>query len=322
MKSYLVITIDVEPDCSSSWHYSDPLTFKGVSIGIGERLQPLFNKYNIVPTYLINNVVLENSESVNIFKKLPGRYELGTHLHPEFIEPEKKYSDYGGKKGEENLCHYSPEIEFKKIKNITSLFEKSFGYKPKSFRAGRYSAGPNTIKSLAKLDYLVDTSITPHIRWNDITRKHPIDFRDAPEQPYFIDFEKLNHENKNSSILEVPISIAVRRRNPIREFIVSGGGLLKEKRVYKPIWLRPYYSNLSDMLFLYHNYSLSYFNRDCIVYNMMFHNVEVLPGLSPYTKNENDCKSYLADLEKFFIFCKQNQVTNIGISELYNEFKT
>ncbi len=66
-KIYFSLTIDVEPDCTPSWHYSNPLTFDGVKIGIGEILHPLFLKYDIVPTYLINNVVLEDEQNINTF---------------------------------------------------------------------------------------------------------------------------------------------------------------------------------------------------------------------------------------------------------------
>lgn len=321
MKKFLVLTIDVEPDCSSTWHYSNPLTFKGVTQGIVQRLQPLFSKYDIVPTYLINNVVLEDKESVGVFKTLAGRYELGTHLHPEFIAPEKEFDSYAGKKGTANSCFYPPQIEFEKIKNITLLFEQQFGYKPSAFRAGRYSAGSNTIKSLSKLNYLVDTSVTPHICWNDFTREQPVDFTDAPEQPYFIDAENIIHEKTSGDILQVPISIALKKRSPLKEFMVSGAGLLHPIRKYKPVWLRPYYSPVEEMHFLYHQYLSAYSKRNCIVYNMMFHNVEVLPGLSPYTSTDEDCKRYLTQLESFFIFCRKNEVINIGLSDLFHELK-
>ena len=76
MNRYVVITIDVEPDCSPDWRYSDPLTFRGVHEGIAKILQPLFNKYSIIPTYLINNVVLEDEESINTFKNLQGSFDL------------------------------------------------------------------------------------------------------------------------------------------------------------------------------------------------------------------------------------------------------
>ncbi|RYG29351.1 MAG: hypothetical protein EOO01_38345, partial [Chitinophagaceae bacterium] len=207
MNKYVVITIDVEPDCSPNWTYSNPLTFKGVQEGIGKILQPLFNKYSFTPTYLINNVVLEDGGSINAFKNLDGNFELGTHLHPEFIEPQKTEFNYAGKKGEANCCFYPPDIEFEKIKNITALFERQFGYSPTSFRAGRFSAGSNTIDSLKKLNYKVDTSVTPNVRWDDRTREKAVDFRGAPAQPYRIESANLKEERSTAQLLEVPLSI-------------------------------------------------------------------------------------------------------------------
>src|SRR5580693_2039657 len=242
MKKFLVITIDVEPDCSSTWHYADPLSFKGVSVGIAEILQPLFNKYDITPTYLINNVVLEDKNSVKTLLRLYGKYEFGTHLHPEFIQPEKKYETYAGRKGVANCCFYPPDIEFEKIRNITLLFEHVLGYKPTAFRAGRYSVGLNSMLSLRQLGYLVDTSVTPHVCWNDASREKPVDFSMAPEQPYFLNRESLTMEDKSDDLLEVPISITAKRRNILRELIVSVGALRHPLRKHKPLWLRPYYS--------------------------------------------------------------------------------
>jgi hypothetical protein len=318
MKAYLVITIDVEPDSSFNWQYSDPLRFKGVSEGIAKRLQPLFNKFEITPTYLVNNIVLEASESVGILKKLPGKFELGTHLHPEFIEPDKKYDVYAGKRGKENCCFYPPAVEFAKIENITILFEKVFGYKPTSFRAGRFSAGANTINSLIELGYLVDTSVTPHICWDDATREKPVDFRDAPEQPYFVGRDSITKENSGGKLLETPVSIALKKRNIIREWVVGVGSLRHPIRKYRPVWLRPYYSTADEMINIALQYVQAYRHRELVILNMMFHNVEVLPNLSPYTRTEDDCERYLNNLDHFFSFCKQNNFISVGVSDLYD----
>ena len=317
MKKYLVITIDVEPDCSPSWHYADPLAFTGVSKGIGQKLQPLFNEYDLTPTYLINNVVLEDHDSIKTFRQLPGKFELGSHLHPEFIAPDKKYQDYAGKKGVANSCFYPPEIEFEKIKNITLLFEKNFGYKPTVFRAGRYSAGVNTMISLRKLGYLADTSITPHVCWNDPSRQKPVDFTNAPEQPYFMDRENIIKEDINGELLQVPISIALKKRNMFKEILAAAGGFRHPIRKYKPVWLRPYYSTAAQMIDLAQQYFFSYKQREVVVLNMMFHNVEVLPGLSPYTFSEKDCQEYINQLRIFFAFCNQEGIQSIALSDLY-----
>lgn len=321
MKKYLVLTIDVEPDCSPNWHYANPIRFNGVSTGISQKLQPLFNQHDIVPTYLINNVVLEDEASVKVLKHLTGRYELGTHLHPEFITPDKKYDDYAGKKGTGNSCFYPPEIEFGKIKNITDLFEKGFGYRPSSFRAGRYSAGLHTMNSLRSLGYLVDTSVTPHKRWDDSTREQPVDFTGAPEQPYFMNPENMLVEDRKYDLLQVPISIISKKRNLFREVVFSGGGLLHPIRKNKLHWLRPFYSSTKELIDLARQYFQTYQHRECVVLNMMFHNVEVLPGLSPYSQTEHDCRKYLQQLEDFFSFCKQEHVQSVALSDLYDVFK-
>lgn len=321
MKKYFVITIDVEPDCSSTWHYSDPLTFRGVSKGIAQILQPLFNKYEITPTYLINNVVLEDESSVKTFQGLEGKYELGAHLHPEFILPDKKYETYAGKKGIANSCFYPPAVEFEKIRNITLLFEQMLGYRPTAFRAGRYSAGLNSMRSLRQLGYLVDTSVTPHICWNDASREKPVDFRLAPEQPYLLDPESVVREDTSGSLLEVPISIMMKRRNIFREVIVSGGGLRHPLRSHKAYWLRPYYSSTPQLLNIVRRFISDRQARDTTVLNMMFHNVEVMPGLSPYSRTSEDCRTYLRQLEDFFIFCRRENIQSVALSDLYHVFK-
>lgn len=321
MKKYLVITIDVEPDCTSTWHYADPVSFKGVSVGIAQKLQPLFNTYRITPTYLINNVVLENDGCLQIFRELQGKYELGTHLHPEFINPDKRYDSYAGKKGEGNSCFYSPDIEFEKIKNITDLFSNGFDRQPTSFRAGRFSAGLNTMTSLRNLGYLVDTSITPHMLWDDPSREKAVDFRNAPDQPYFMDPENILAKDEQADLLQVPVSIVSKKRGRIRELFISGAGLIHPMRENKTIWLRPFYTSTPELISIAKLFMRTYSDQPHVVLNMMFHNVEVLPGLSPYCQTEKECRHYIRQLETFFSFCKREGFQSLALSELYDELR-
>lgn len=305
MNKYFVVTIDVEPDCSPTWQYSNPLTFDGVSVGIKNRLQPLFNKYDCCPTYLINNVVLEDKRSTDVFLNLEGRYELGTHLHGEFIEPQKEFFDYAGKKGEANQCFFKPEIEFEKMKNITQLFENNFKKKPLSFRAGRFSAGENTIRCLETLGYKVDTSVTPHIQWFDKTRERPIDYTGACEQPYFIKKDSYLENDKSGLVLEVPVSI------------------IKSTRFFrqKNIWLRPHISSFKDFLKVIDTQTKTHSKDENLVFNLMFHNVEVLPNKSPYSRSEKECTDYLWLIEQFLMYCKNNNIKSVALSDLYEIYR-
>lgn len=319
---FLTITIDVEPDCSSTWHYANPLKFNGVKIGIKNILQPLFNKYNIIPTYLINNVVLEDSESVEVFQNLKGRFELGTHLHPEFIEPQKSVYNYAGSKGEANSCYYSSNIEYQKIKNITKLFKNIFGYSPLSFRAGRFSAGKNTIKSLVDLGYKVDTSVTPFIEWSDKTREFPVSYIDTPIQPYWTGENSFPQSTDENFLLEVPVTIIKYSAFSIIEILKSIFRLRRKIVFSKPKWLRPIFSNLSEFKYIVNNLEKQLGNHQIIVLNMMFHNVEVIPRISPYTRNQKECDKYLQILEDFFIYCNEKGIQSVTLSSLYEKFKS
>jgi len=302
-KRFLVITIDVECDSDGgpTWRYSAPLTFYGVLDAIPNRLQPLFNKYGAKPTYLVSNVVLENDACVEALASPEGDYELGTHLHGDFIEPQKRVANYAGAKTKENQFQYSQEVELAKMQNLTRLFEERFKRHPLSFRAGRYSAGNNTIKILSKLGYKVDTSVTPHIRWVDDTRKGP-DFRSAPEQPYFPVWGSITTPG-TSDILEVPISI-------------KKGILTRWHR-----WLRPSYSSAAAMMDVIQTYSRKYSGQQCIVYNMMFHNTELFPGVSPHTKTEEECQRYLREVERVLEYCVTDGIGFSTLSELYDFFE-
>jgi hypothetical protein len=305
VKVYFCITIDVEPDCSKNWLYSAPLAFTGVSSGIGEILHPLFREFGIQPTYLINNVVLENDESIAVFKSLDSGCELGTHLHGDFIEPGKVHTDYSGKDGLMNQCYLEPEIEHGKLKNITSMFIDRFGYSPVSFRAGRFSAGKNTMRSLADLGYKVDSSVTPGIVWNDFTRERPVDYSRAPAQPYWTDENNFPAPSKVKKMLQVPVSIAMKRRY----------GIFK-----RPAWLRPYYSDTAGMIKVAEKMIKNNGGKPCVVLNMMFHNIEVMPGLSPYSQSDSDVKKYLDSMKGFFEYCQRNSIEPATLSTVYNHY--
>ena len=322
MKKFLTITIDVEPDCSSDWSYSNPLAFRGMHEGIGEILHPLFEKYAMKPTYLMNNVVMEDAGSVELMNNLQGDFEIGTHLHPEFIEPHKQFFDYGGKSARRNSCFYPAEVEKAKLTSITRIFEDKFNRKATSFRAGRFSAGANTMKALLELGYKVDTSVTPHINWNDATRERPVNFIDAPEQPYFIKDGTITGESaKKEGLLQVPVTIGLIKRNPLQELVASGMGMRRKINWNKRVWLRPAFAKLEDMKALINQYSHRYADREAIVFNMMFHNVEVLPGLSPYTLTQYACDLYKNDLENLFDFCNIHDIKGICLSDTYSLFK-
>ena len=296
---YLVITIDTEADHSVDWKKSKPLTFKSITETIPAMLEPLFKEYGAIGTYLLTTEVLENDEAVSAMKTVKD-CELGTHMHPEYIEPEKKYFDYPGTYSEEFSNNYGVEIEQKKLENITNLFKEKLGYQPIVYRGGKFGFGDNTALSLAGLGYLIDTSVTPRVSWRAIGGP---DFSEFPDQPYFI-----KDKNGSDCLLEVPVSVIF--LNSLSKFL------------NKPTWLRPSFSNATDMKRLINKYISSYSFADTIVLNMMFHSMEFCPMASPYSKNQNDCEVLIRKVRSVIEYCKEIKVKFCRLSQIKTVYES
>lgn len=288
-KVVLLVTIDTECDHDPAWVRSSPLTFDSITEGLPNRLQPAFASVGAIPTYLLTVEVMEDEQSVEALRGLQGEYEYGTHLHAAFIEPEKKFYDYAGIDSPDFQCNYAPEIEFEKLKNLSELFESRFGYRPVSFRAGRYGAGPSTISSLEKLGYTLDTSVTPHMRWSE--PKGDIDFRGAPEQPYFPAHNSITTplDNGTRGILEVPVTV-------------------KRRLLRSPRWFRPWMSSTQDMQNIVEYHLRKYADQRIVVLNMMFHSMEVIPMASPYPQTESEVDRFITDMTSCLDWCKQRGI--------------
>lgn len=317
MKIYLSVTIDTECDKGTGWRVKHPLSFTNVYDGVVNLLQPLFDKHGIRATYLLSPEVMRDQKSLDIFTQISSKAELGTHLHSEFIEPE---SNYTAETTNEYQHLLAPEIESQKLLNLTSLFAESFGFAPKSFRAGRFSVGINTLKTLEKLGYTVDGSVTPDIWWQNSVGEY-INFMGAPYTPYHPSSKDLRVKG-DLKIIEFPVSTINPRLRYVPKSIKKAISLSNRYKhilfnlltgFYKPLWLRPTYSNLEDMKRLINYYP----KRESIFLSIMFHSNEFTPNTSPYSKSEEDVKVFTERLESLLHWLKvEHNCTFIGMSQI------
>lgn len=282
----LLVTIDTEPDCDIHWARSYPLTFTSVTKGIPEILRPIWNKYNVKPIYFVCPQVVQNDECCEILKKeIQNGAIIGTHLHSEYIEPNKTESL--GKPSYEFPCYaHSGEIEYQKIKNLTDLIKNKLFVNPEWYRAARFGADLDTIKSLKKLGYKYDSSITPHINWEKIGGP---DHSSALEQPYWIDqnnYYKNSSEKESIGILEFPITISGKR------FGIFGKLLNKNWIFYN--WIRPSHMTFFEQKLLINKFINKYKNPVLV---MMFHSQEIMINKSPFVRNTLMQKLFLLRLE-------------------------
>jgi len=295
---YFTVTIDTEADHSKNWVKSDPLTFKSITEAIPGTLEPLFKKNGASAAYLLTVEVLENEAAVNTLKSL-NDCELGTHLHPEYIAPEKKHTDYAGTYSKEFSNNYPLEVERKKIENITRLFKEKIGRAPRAYRGGKFGFSDNTASILADLDYAADTSVTPGISWQSIGGP---DFRKMPSQPYMIESAV-----SGKKLLEVPVSIV---------FLNGFSRILN-----RPVWLRPSFNDALAMKKLVDAYLRIYSGKEKIVLNMMFHSMEFYPLASPYSAKLEDCRRLADRIDSIMRYCRDLGAKFCKLSDLREFYK-
>jgi hypothetical protein len=285
------VTIDVEPDCTVSWRRSNPLSFVNVTTGIVEILQPLFARQGVRPTYLLSPEVLDHAPAVAALRGLTD-CELGTHLHAEYIGPARTYADAAGTESAEFPCNLPDDVEDAKIAAITELFTRQIGRTPRSYRAARFGADEHTFASLARQGYKVDTSVTPGINWG---RAGGPDFRGRPEQPYWLEPDRL---------LEVPVTISGKR--------LPG---LPDKWLFHR-WLRPSIMSVHEMKRLIDRQIDTY--GDDTVLNMMFHSMEVIPLASPYVRSAAGQRRFLRRLAAICEYVVRAGFVGRTLEELYD----
>ena len=299
----LTISIDTECDHDPNWVRSKPLTFDSITEGVPNRLQPAFESVGAIPTYLLTVEVMEDANSVAALRSLQGNFEFGTHLHAAFIEPQKKFVDYAGVDSPDFQCSYAPDVEYEKLANLSELFENCFGYRPTSFRAGRYGASEHSLNSLQKLGYVVDTSVTPHLKWQEPNAT--VDFRRAPEQPYFPAENEIvvPGDATESRILEAPVTV-------------------KPRLIHRtPIWFRPWFASVDQMKKIVRYHLNKYADREVVNINMMFHSMEIIEKASPYPQTEADVKRFIDEMVEALDWCKSEGVEFCGMSELREPFR-
>lgn len=303
---HVAITIDTECDKDPKWRIRRPLTFRGIHEGVGERLQPLFDRHGVVPTYFLSPEVIADDASVHLFSELGARAELGTHLHAEFIDPE---SDPDAPGTDRMQNSFRREIESAKLEALTGAFIAAFGFRPTSFRAGRFGIGTHSLSILEGLGYLVDSSVAPFSSWND--PGGTVDFMKAIDRLYYHPDAGNFLAEGAMEIVEIPVTISSpfwwRVPAEIRPSLMRSRLLGRRVRrmfgtAMKPMWLRPWMSSVDQMVEAAERTIARHRGESIVPLVMMFHNVEVIPGCSPYPQTEEEATRYLGDLERFIAY--------------------
>jgi hypothetical protein len=252
-------------------------------------------------------------ESVKILRELlrGGRCEIGAHLHP-WSSPPFRPEDLRAHTYPHNL---PLELLDRQLTELTQVIEQSVGARPTSYRAGRNGFDGKSLKVLERLGYTVDTSVDP--LFNERRKGGPA-FTGAPLVPYHPDYADVRRPGR-SRVLEVPISAATLPGLPkplaaLHAALPTIPYRGANKRLgLRPVWLRPSYSPLPDML----RFATRLRDARVPCFNIIFHSSELLPGGSPYTPDESSVVRFLDDLRRLL----EHLVGRLGaVGRTYREF--
>lgn len=292
----LLIVVDTEEE----FDWSAPFSRKNVatrSIPAQARAHEIYNRFGIVPTYVIDYPVATEANAVHFLRGLrdAGRAEIGAHLHPWVTPP------HGEELNRRNSyhCNLPPELERAKLAALTDAIEQGFGARPTIFKAGRYGFGPSTLRALIDLGYEVDCSFVPH---TDFSADGGPDFRGRPDSPHWLD------EGRN--LLEVPLSVGyfgamtslAGKADWLFDSPGAGAlrlpGLLSRAGLVTRSRLTPEGTPAAEQCRLIAAMAA----RGHRLFSLTYHSPSLEPGHTPYVKSETDLTRFLASIETVLSF--------------------
>ena len=264
------------------------------------RAQEVFARHGIVPTYVVDYPVASNLAAVDALAPFAeaGHCRIGAHLHPwvnpPYSETVNAYNSYPG-----NL---PPILEREKLAILTETITNNFGVKPVLYKAGRYGIGPATAQIIEDLGYRMDASVVP---FTSFSNDGGPDFTGKGFHPTWF--------GSKGDLLEIPLSCgfygALRGAGPVLFPRLSGAagmrlrlpGILSRLGVLERIRLTPEGVDLAANMRL----ARSLFDQGCRVFSLTYHSPSLVPGMTPYVKTTQELERFLATLDRFFQFFRE-----------------
>jgi hypothetical protein len=291
----LVVVIDTEEEFDWNAPF-DAGNTAVTNILLQQPAQDIFDRYDVVPTYVIDYPVAKSAAAVAVLRGFAsaGRCEIGAHLHPwvnpPLSGPIDAFHSYPG-----NL---PDAVERQKLIALTDAITDGFESRPTVYKAGRYGIGTATPAILRELDYAVDVSVVPH---TDFCTDGGPDFWDAPTVPFMI----------ADGLCELPLSVhfvgRLARRGPRLFRHLSSSVIVRHLRLLgicarlgllERLGLSPEGHSMGDMI----RQTRAALAIGCRLFMLTYHSSSLLPGATPYVRTEADRADFLRALEGYLRF--------------------
>jgi len=312
----LVVTIDTEED---EWGGYDLPRYRVANITRLTRLQDLFDRFGVRPTYMITQPVAEINAAIEVLAPIleRGGCEIGAHCHPWNTPP------YAEERTPWNsmLCNLPAELQFQKVAHLKETIRSNYGVATTSFRAGRWGFGPAVAENLSRLGFVVDSSITPLLSWSsfggpDFDRPYP--------ECYRISVTDLSKSDPHSTLAEVPVTTGFTgllgwMGYPVHRVLSDpplrwcrARSIAGRMELFHTTWLCPEVCELRPMIAL----SGRLIRQGRTILNLMFHSSALTGGLTPFVRSPEDEKRLFNRIHSFLEFCQGAGVESATLTEV------
>ncbi|WP_448664584.1 polysaccharide deacetylase family protein [Sphingomonas sp. CJ20] len=239
-----------------------------------------FAALGIAPSYLIDHPIAVCPRAGEVLRRAleDGRSAVGTQLHPwvnpPFDEIINGFNSFAG-----NL---PIGLEAAKLQVLTDAIERAVGVRPIAYRAGRYGIGPNSIATLARLGYRIDTSMRASY---DYSREGGPDFSAIG-----------NHAFRAGALVELPLTTVFTGRlrrggNALHRrlgAVPRARGIAARLGLLSRVALTPEDMPLADAL----EAIRVAVGEGVRLLNFSFHSPSLEPGHTPYVRSAADLAAF------------------------------
>lgn len=304
----LITTVDAEEQFDWSGPFSR--TAHDVSaMAQQHRAHRVFERHGVVPLYFVDYPVAAQEEGRAPLREFLAdrRCEIGAQMHPwvtpPFREQVNARNSFAG-----NL---PTALEREKARILTDTLADAFGERPLIYRTGRFGGGTRTADVLKQLGYLADSSLA--VCWPPDNRRRDDDHWALRASPYWLDPERTLMEIPNS---EAMVGHLAERFGPrLAPFVFNGiaeraglAGAMARFSLLERIRLSPEGMTLDEAKRLV-RHMLSVGHR---VFVLTYHSPTLAPGNTPYTRTDDDVERFLAWLDAFYTFFREEAGGRMG----------
>ena len=316
MSVKVIITIDTEEDQWDQYCNYNTTVYNIERIGA---VQEVFERHGAIPTYLVSYAVATNKLAVRLLRTFleKGSCEIGSHCHPWNTPPISSANQPTCTM----LCDLSPELIQVKMHSLHQAIVNGFRVSPICFRAGRWGFNSKVAEVISEMGYQIDTSITPFINWSEYGGP---DFTDANHHAYRFDPRDVNDMTRKGKLIEIPPTIGFfQKRFNLCRYIMKKmrgdwssrlhvPGILDRLHLLNLRWLSPELSTGPEMIRL----SRTFVNAGCQYLNFTFHSTSLLPGKSPFVRDESQLSRFLSAIELFLSYAKEQGMSFVPLSHV------